>query len=207
MSDSTCFGLFRHGQTVWNQQKRIQGRLDSELTPEGAAAVRAWARFLASERWSWQRIITSPAPRARKTAAIINDSLQVEIEEDDSLREQDWGLWEGLTWSEIMQSHSDFLEEQIKTGWSYRPPQGESRQEVCSRARSALAAHGRRRPGEEILVVTHQGVIKSLIYSIEKRRFLPNEPELIDKNSLQTIIWKNDDLTAAAYNISFSKES
>ena len=50
-------------------------------------------------------------------------------------------------------------------------------------------------------MVTHQGVIKSLVYSIEKRLFLPEEPKLIDKNRLQTISCCNDTLTGFAYNI------
>ena len=201
MSTSTLFGLFRHGQTIWNKQKRVQGRLDSALTPEGIEAVREWAHFLATPRWNWARIIASPAPRARATAQLINEQLHVEIQEEDDLREQDWGIWEGLSWAEIHTNSAKELEKQIKKGWAFRPPQGESRSEVCSRARSALRFYGRELSGKQILVVTHQGVIKSLIYSIEKRQFLPEEPKLIDKNRLQTLSCCNDTLTGFAYNI------
>ena len=201
MSAATLFGLFRHGQTIWNKQKRVQGRLDSPLTAEGVAAVREWARFLARPRWNWARIITSPTPRARATARLINEQLHVEIQEEDDLREQDWGIWEGLSWSEIVENSAEMLQEQIEKGWSFRPPQGESRAEVRSRARSVLSSYGHKYSGEQILVVTHQGVIKSLVYSIEKRLFLPEEPKLIDKNRLQTISCCNDTLTGFAYNI------
>jgi len=201
MSTSTLFGLFRHGQTIWNKQKRVQGRLDSALTPEGIEAVREWAHFLATPRWNWARIIASPAPRARATARLINEQLHVEIQEEDDLREQDWGIWEGLSWSEIVENSAEMLQEQIEKGWSFRPPQGESRAEVRSRARSVLSSYGHKYSGEQILVVTHQGVIKSLVYSIEKRLFLPDEPKLIDKNRLQTISCCNDTLTGFAYNI------
>ena len=201
MSAATLFGLFRHGQTIWNTQKRVQGRLDSALTAEGIEAVRKWARFLATPRWNWTRIITSTAPRARATAQLINEQLHVPIQEEKELREQDWGIWEGLSWPEIQEESAKELEEQIRKGWSFRPPQGESRSEVYSRVRSALSSYGRQFPGEQILVVTHQGVIKSLIYSIEKRQFLPEEPKLIDKNRLQTISCRNDTLTGLAYNL------
>lgn len=201
MNESTRFGMLRHGQTVWNKQRRIQGRLDSELTTAGKEAGRQWGRYLASERWNWRRIITSPAPRAWKTAIIINEFLDVEIEEFDDLREQDWGLWEGLTRPEIEQSHKRLLQEQIENGWSFRPPEGESRREVCSRAHLALTALGRRFPGDDILIISHQGVIKSLVYSIENREFQPDEHKLIDKNTLQTLIWNDHDLSAEAYNI------
>ena len=204
MSAATLFGLFRHGQTIWNKQKRVQGRLDSPLTAEGIAAVREWARFLASPRWNWARIITSPTPRASATARLINEQLHVEIEEEDDLREQDWGIWEGLSWSEIVENSAEMLQEQIEKGWSFRPPQGESRAEVRSRAGAVLSFYGHKYSGEQILVVTHQGVIKSLVYSIEKRLFLPDEPKLIDNNRLQTISCCNDTLTGFAYNIQLS---
>ena len=201
VSKSTLFGLLRHGQTVWNTQRRLQGRLDSPLTEEGIEAVREWARFLAGPRWNWTRIITSPAPRARTTAQLINDALRVEIHEEQDLREQNWGVWEGLRWTEILTNSGDEVQTQVDKGWAFRPPDGESRAEVRSRAQAALHSFGHQFPGEQILVITHQGIIKSLIYAIEKRAFLPDEPELVDKNRLQTVSCCNDTLTGFAYNI------
>ena len=127
VSKSTLFGLFRHGQTVWSTQRRLQGRLDSPLTDEGIEAVREWARFLAGPRWNWARIITSPAPRARTTAQLINDALRVEIQEEQDLREQNWGIWEGLSWTEILTNSGDEVQTQVEKGWAFRPPDGESR--------------------------------------------------------------------------------
>jgi probable phosphoglycerate mutase len=200
-SESTLFGLLRHGQTIWNTQGRVQGRLDSPLTPEGVATVQQWARFLAAPRWRWTRVLTSPAPRAAATAEIINAELRIDIQEEEDLREQDWGQWEGLSWSEIRASYGAMLQAQIDRGWSFRPPGGESRTEVGGRVRGLLTRLGRRHPGEQILVITHQGVIKSLIYAIEKRRFLSTEPKLLDKNLLQTVSCCNDTITGFAYNI------
>lgn len=201
MSVSTHFGLLRHGQTVWNLQHRIQGRLDSALTPDGVEAVHQWAGYLQSSGWKWGRIITSPAPRAQTSAAIINDRLALDIEVVANLREQDWGNWEGLTWAEIKKSSQEILREQINSGWSFRPPKGESRAEVRNRARSAIAACAAKFPGEQILVITHQGVIKSLIYDIENRHYLPEEPPLVDKNLLQTISWSDQGMQGTGYNI------
>ncbi len=95
------------------------------------------------------------------------------------------------------------LEKQMKNGWSFTPPEGESRIEVCRRVRSALSILGEKYPGEQILVITHQGAIKALVYCIEKRQFLPDEPKLLDKNSLQIISYRNQVFSAVAYNITF----
>lgn len=202
MKESTCFGLLRHAQTVWNQQKKIQGRLDSELTEAGIEQIHRWSRFLDSAPWNWSMIAASPAPRAQKTAALINRRLNLRSETIQDLREQDWGTWEGLSRAEIELSHKHILEEQVENGWSFRPPAGESRREVLDRARSALADLGDRHPGEDILVICHQGVIKALVYAIEKRKFKPDETRLLDKNKLQLLSWNGHAFSAKAYNIS-----
>ena len=41
--------LFRHGETVWNAEKRAQGYLDSPLTEAGRAQARAMGCALAQE--------------------------------------------------------------------------------------------------------------------------------------------------------------
>lgn len=146
-------------------------------------------------------MVTSPAPRARKTADIINQQLALKIEVVDDLREQDWGSWEGMTWAEITKNSGDSLQQQIDRGWSFRPPEGESRAEVRDRVRSAIVSCAAKFSGEQILVITHQGVIKSLIYALENRQFLPEEPPLIKKNLLQTISWRDQVMTATGYNI------
>ena len=201
MCATTHFGLLRHGQTTWNLEHRIQGRLDSPLTPAGIETTRQWGRFLNSSGQDWNRIVTSPAPRARHTADIINQQLALEIEVVDDLREQDWGSWEGMTWAEITENSGDYLQQLLDSGWSFRPPEGESRAEVRDRARSVIASCAVKFSGEQILVITHQGVIKSLIYALENRHFLPEEPPLIKKNLLQTISWCNQVMTATRYNI------
>jgi broad specificity phosphatase PhoE len=204
MSLATRFGLLRHGQTVWNEQKRIQGRLDSDLTPAGREGARRWGSFLAAGTWQWRRIIASPAPRALKTAEIVNRFLGVGIEQEEGLREQDWGAWEGMRLADIRRDPGQRLEQQIKSGWAFRPPGGESRRQVLNRARAALDSLGQRYPGEDILVICHQGVIKALVYNVENRTYQPDEPELIDKNSLQMLVWHDQVLSAAAYNITVS---
>jgi broad specificity phosphatase PhoE len=201
MSQAVCFGLLRHAETVWNRQQRIQGRMDSPLTKHGIDSCRRWGKFLASPSWSWKRIICSPAGRARETARLINEALGIEIETADDLREQDWGAWEGLTMADITGRYREQVERLERSGWNFRPPSGESRSEVGSRASDALRTYEDLYPGQRILVISHQTVIKSLIYAVEKRRFLPEEPELIGKNRLHTIVLSDGRFAAGRYNI------
>ncbi len=173
----TTFGLIRHGRTVWNEEHRIQGRLDSPLSTAGLKAARRWGEELA--RFSWRRILASDLGRVRQTVTEINRSLGLTVHFDPRLREQDWGRWSGLTFTELHERHQEELQRQVAAGWDFRPPGGESRREVLARAEAALADGCRQWPGEQVLVVCHEGIIKCLLYHLRGRRFLPGEPRLL----------------------------
>jgi len=185
--EKTTFGLLRHAKTVWNEQKRIQGSGNSPLTPDGIAACKAWAEFFLSTPPSWSRMLVSPLQRAVDSAEIINERLRLPMQIEDELREQHWGLWEGLTIEEIKSADPDELEKRIQKGWNFHPPDGESRQEVLQRTRGCLAKCARRYKGQHLLVITHLGVIKTLLYHIENRPFLPNDPKILWKNRFHLI--------------------
>jgi broad specificity phosphatase PhoE len=182
----TRLGLLRHAQTAWNRKKRIQGQTDIPLTPEGMAQAGAWGRIL--KTYPWSRILASDSGRALKTAEAINASLQVPVSCDSRLREQDWGQWTGKTLNEIRQEAPQILSDLQESGWKFRPPGGESRHEMWERGHAALRDAVGRWPGEKILVVTHKGVIKCLIYRFYGRRFLPAEPLLIRPGNLHWLV-------------------
>lgn len=94
--------LLRHGQTEWNVQGRLQGRLDSPLTPLGVVQARRQARLLA-DLPSDLDAFCSPAGRAQATASIaLGDRACVT---DARLREIDVGSFTGLALHELQTSH------------------------------------------------------------------------------------------------------
>jgi len=173
----TRFGLIRHGETGWNRQKVIQGRTETRLNPTGRAQARLWAVRLAE--FPWDRILASDLLRARETAGVINQELKLALHPESGIREQDWGTWTGSTVKELRAAQGDRVAAQESAGWDFRPPEGESRRDVLQRSSRALLAAAQRWPGNRILVVTHSGVLKCLIYHLTGRRFLPDEPPLI----------------------------
>jgi len=158
----TSFGLLRHTVTEWNLSRRIQGHADSPLTLIGASLALHWGRMLSGN--SWSRILSSDLGRARKTTELINRSLKLPVALDSRLREMDWGKWTGKTRVQIKTEFSDIWAQQTLSEWNFCPPGGESFQSVWKRGLAALAAASGNWPGENILVVTHEGMIKSLIY-------------------------------------------
>jgi broad specificity phosphatase PhoE len=174
---TTRFGLMRHAETLWNQERRIQGHRDSPLTDRGKKDADGWGRNL--KRIAWDRIFGSDLGRAVDTAAIINHHLQVPFETDFRLREQDWGEWAAERIAKIESEALPKLDETKRTGWQFCPPGGEDRISVWQRSHRALMDAAKRWPGETILIVTHEGVIKSLIYRLYHRNYLPDEPALV----------------------------
>ncbi len=175
--NETVFGLIRHSVTLWNEEKRIQGLRNSPLSETGAAMARRWGEQL--QAIPFARIVSSDLGRARQTADLINATLALPREEDPRLREQDWGQWSGLTLPQLYKHHGEAVRRQEEAGWDFLPPGGESRRAVLARSREALLEHAGNRPGETILVVTHEGVLKCLLYDLLGRKFLPREPRLL----------------------------
>jgi broad specificity phosphatase PhoE len=172
----TRFALLRHAETEWNREKRIQGQQDAPLTSYGRQQATRWG--LALGRYELDHIITSDLGRASLTGTLINLHLDLPRSEEPRLREQDWGRWAGLDFRNLL--GVDELRAQEKRGWHFRPLEGESRLEVLERSRQALADAANRLEGQRVLVVTHGGVIKCLLYRLSHRAFLPEEPPLIE---------------------------
>ncbi len=178
----TRFGLIRHAETLWNREKKIQGHHNSALTAEGRQEADNWGRRLT--RISWNRIVSSDLGRAVETAIQINRYLQIPMEYESQLREQNWGQWTGKTIAQIQSETPEVLQEKIQAGWKFCPPGGEERLDVWQRSRQALVEAAHKWCGETILIVTHEGVIKSLIYRLDNRRYMPQEPALIKSRRL-----------------------
>jgi probable phosphoglycerate mutase len=96
----------RHGETVWNAERRWQGRKDSALTVAGRAHARRNAETLAVAvpGLSSLPFVSSPLGRARETMDIIRDHLGLPRDGyavDERLAELAFGGWEGMTAREI----------------------------------------------------------------------------------------------------------
>lgn len=195
----TTFGLLRHGQTEWNILKKIQGSGDSPLSTQGKEDTDEWAETLKSH--GWNRIIASDLGRVRATVDIINRKLRLPVTFDTSLREQNWGDWEGLTIPFIQENFQEDLARRVAMGWQFSAPGGETRLAVKDRVLATLLHSAKKWPGQKILVVCHQGVVKAVLYSITKRKFLPGEDPLLHHNRLHLISCSHQRFAPAELNI------
>jgi broad specificity phosphatase PhoE len=159
--------LFRHGETVWNAEKRAQGRLDSPLTETGREQARrmgqALAQELAQAGYAPPGVVVraSPLGRVRETLAIAAEAaglLHDETCHDHRLREMSWGDWDGLNGDEIEARWPGQMAARRLDHWRYAPPNGESYGMVSERARPALDDIMALAAGKPVAVFAHGGI-------------------------------------------------
>jgi len=194
----TVYYLLRHAPTLWNLQKRIQGHWDSELVPDSQAKIEALAPRL--DAFQLSRILTSDLGRAKSTTGVLNLHLRLPVTVERRLREQQFGDWTGKCWRDIP---ADALRAAEALGWEFRPPGGESRIDVRIRAEHALTDASRASPGRNVLVVTHQGVIRVVLNHLLGRSFLPEEPAAFNPDRLQQVVCQDGVLSLGELDLDF----
>jgi alpha-ribazole phosphatase len=156
--------LVRHGQTDWNLEGRYQGQGDVPLNDTGRSQARALVSELIKE--SFTAIYTSDLKRAKETADILADSLQLPVRTDPRLREIHQGEWEGQLVEDIRARYNDVWRLRAHDPASLRPPGGESVAEVAQRVYAALDEITIGFPLNPVLVVSHGLSIATVICQI-----------------------------------------
>jgi len=186
----TRLSLVRHGQTDWNRQRRIQGASDVPLNDTGRLQAMATGRALALRRWDG--IYSSPLSRAMDTARII--AAQAGLDEPRPLAEvaeRRYGDAEGLTGEEILARFPDGV----------AIPGQESRDDVVARALPALSALAQRSAGRSLIVVSHGGVIASLVRRLTDHA-LPAPGDVIPNGSVHDFVYRDGALQLDRFNLS-----
>ena len=154
--------LVRHGETEWNIQRRIQGRLDSPLTGRGIAQAHAIGRLVDSLRdTASARIVASPLGRARRTAEIICSHLAggPELLIDDRLREISVGAWDGMTYHDIAMGSPGIFDGDGRHEWYFRSPDGDTYEAFAGRLGEWLSESAETR---FLVAVTH-GIVSRVL--------------------------------------------
>lgn len=151
--------IVRHGQTEWNREGRLHGRLDAPLTADGLAQARSAAEHLIGA--GIRTVCSSPLGRALRTAVVIAERIGADLIEVPDLTEVDHGVMAGMTWAEIERDHPGTREERAANRYGWRFPGGESYAQARTRARRALSECGWSSTGAPLLV-THEMISRML---------------------------------------------
>jgi broad specificity phosphatase PhoE len=171
--------LIRHGQSVANAERRFTHGPYEPLSAQGRDEARARARQI-QRRFDPVALYVSPFVRALETARLIGEVLCLEPIVVEELREQDFGEMRGQPY-ELLRA------ERNQDGWRFRPPGGETLEEVLGRAGPALDAIAERHLGGEVVVVSHGGVMAALQgWAQRERRSQP----VIHANATGYLLWR-----------------
>jgi broad specificity phosphatase PhoE len=133
--------LVRHGQTEFNRIGRLQGHVDSPLTPLGidqAERIGALLKTLIDDPADWL-LEASSLGRTEHTARIIAGVLGMgEVVLDDRLREVSMGSWDGLTFEEIAAIAPDVVAAATRSSLFFHSPDGETYGAMSARMRAWL---------------------------------------------------------------------
>lgn len=156
--------LVRHGESEGNHLRRFSVTPDIELTERGVEQAREAGRRIGAG-FAPHAIVASSFRRARVTARLIAEAIgfaqPVQVEPD--LRERSIGELAGQPY-EAMYEHPTFDGERF---WVWRPPGGESLDEVQRRAARVLDRLARAHPARDVVVVSHGGVMLALCAWVE----------------------------------------
>lgn len=153
--------LFRHGETDWNKNGSIQGQTDIPLNSTGIKQAQELAERLYDENIPIHKIYTSPQKRAKETALIVADKLKLDCIEKEDLKEICFGLWEGLTWTQVKQDYSDIYEEWYVNRRYKATPEGESYHDLLVRVVGELKEIINENRND-VALIAHSAVIMTL---------------------------------------------
>lgn len=128
--------LLRHGQTRFNAEQRLQGHCNSDLTAIGLQQAEAMANTLAGllatpQDWA---LYSSPLGRARQTAHIIGERLQLSPEHirlDERLMELGLGEWEQQRAPDLQRQYPHISQQVLS--WYLQAPGTEGYEQLQSR--------------------------------------------------------------------------
>lgn len=164
----------RHGQTDWNKEKRLQGIRDIPLNETGLNQARELRKQVELNNLVFDKVYTSPLTRAVVTAEMVSNKSRDELIISDKIIEMSFGDFEGVHYNIDPNGNVSMLEENIvnfgRDPEKYIPSNGETFQAVIARAKEFLIdLKNNTNPDENVLVVTHGGVIHAIMYNIENR--------------------------------------
>ena len=180
--DRRLLFLFRHGETDWNREGRLQGHTDTPLNASGLAQAEALSEKLRPHRLD--AVVSSDLSRALTTARIVADALGVPLLADPGLRETDVGAAEGLLWADAKIRFGEGLTERWFTDGDVAFPGGETGIATRTRGLAALRRLAAAQPYRRIGVSTHGAMLRQLM----KHALPPGSPPAPTRNTALYIL-------------------
>ena len=153
--------LVRHGRTPWNKDKIFRGTVDIPHDEVGREEARLAGEWLKGE--TIHAAYASPLARAMDTARAIAQHHDIPVQALPGLIDINYGDWQGIPLAEVKVKYADLYRQWETAPHTVRFPNGETLDEVRTRALAAVDEVMARHPGQTILLAAHRAVNKVLI--------------------------------------------
>lgn len=165
MTDTTTVVLVRHGESLWNAERRIQGQSGAGLSPRGHEQARHTAAWVATTHPD-ALVVASDLDRAVETAAPIGTALGLDVPTDETLRERHFGDWQGRLVADLDADDPDRGARWRRGVDVIGEVGGESDEVFRKRVHDALEAVAEAHAGGTVVVVSHGGFVWHGIHAL-----------------------------------------
>lgn len=153
--------LVRHALTTDNQNNRLSGHIDSQVSEIGKKQIKQLTRYL--EDIKIDSIYTTTSSRTKDTVKEISKIKDIQIKEKENLKEISFGDFEGITFEDIKNSYPNEFQDMINKGYEYKYPNGESLIDSYNRVADEISNILSEEKNKTVLVCSHGGTIRNII--------------------------------------------
>ncbi len=186
----TIIYLVRHTQTTGNVEKRLTGRTDFELTPDGKVFVDKLTERLKEVRF--ESAYSSGSNRTLKTILPLAKLNKLDVIEEDNLDEMSFGIYDGWTWEEVNKVDPKIDQLHKEKNEIMGIPQQETSSEVALRMYEEIEKIAKNNLGKTILICSHGVAIEAFIRKVRNQSFLEEVEENSQKNTSVNILEYED---------------
>ncbi len=188
--------IIRHGESVYNIERKYTGQLDVALTEKGVLQAEITGKYIL-ENYKIDKIYSSDLTRAIDTAKPIADPLGLEIHTDARLREIYAGEWQGYYFNDVAEIFKEEYEYYKTHKTIARTPGGEGMQDVMKRMHEAVKEIAATNDGKTVLISTHNGplmTLEVLVYGIPL-----DDIYSVSNNSITELEYENGSFKAVKF--------
>ncbi len=153
--------LVRHAQTKENENLKLSGHIDSKISKKGNIQVDCITNYL--KDINIDKIYTTTSSRTKDTILEISKLKNLDILENENLREINFGDFEGITFNQIKEEYPEEFQNMIDDGDSYRYPNGESLIDTYNRVSKEIDIIINENEGKTVLICSHGGTIRNIV--------------------------------------------
>ncbi len=197
MTEPTRIIAIRHGETTWNVDSRIQGRLDIPLNAMGRQQAARMALALKDDPIT--AVYASDLTRAWETAQYLGQVRGLEVTPEKGLRERGFGDFEGKTFAEIEALLPEQSQRWRKRDPEFAPEGGESLLTLNRRVVEATERLAAQHPGELIALVGHGGVMDVLYRAATRLHIQAPRTWTLGNAAINRLLWTAEGFTLVGW--------